>query len=299
MYYGKYYILVAFLPEMLYYTGMKSHLPSIYEYNDYRTFLAAYQRARYAEDKSFTKSAICKQLGLPRTRSYFNDVLNGKEVTPTFVDRFIKLLGFTKHEAQFFRVLVQFNQAASADEREFYFEQLISLNKTPMRTVDTASYDYYKEWYHSAIRALLDIIDFSNDYAALGKMLYPQIPAARARESIQLLLKLNLIAMNKEGYLKPTEKSITTGPNTEDELIKQHQLQCIDMAREALVKPGQQPRSIASNTLSISERGLKRLDKLLQKFKSEVRSLTHKDEKPASRVFLLNVQCIQLFPNKK
>ena len=135
---------------------MKNRYANIFEFNDFRKFLAAYHKARHAEDKSFTGSYICKQLGLPNTRSYFKDVINGKEVTKTFIDRFIRLLDFNKEEAQFFRVLAQFNQTDNIDEREYLFEQLISLNRTPKKLLNPKTFIFYKEWYHSAIRAILD-----------------------------------------------------------------------------------------------------------------------------------------------
>lgn len=275
---------------------VKESLPNIFEYNNFRTFLADYQEARAGVDGSFTKSYICKALGLPRTRSYFNDVLNGKEVTPTFVERFIRLLGFGKDEAQFFRVLVQFNQAQNPDEREFHFEQLISLNKTPTKQVDPRALDFYREWHHAAIRAMLDIRDFRDDYADLSKRLVPAISAKKARDSVRLLLDMGLARVNDQGFVKPTDKAITSGPYSQEELVKQYQLKCLDLAQMALLNGAGKPQNISTSTISISEEGYKRLEKLLQRFKSQVRSMVHKDEMPATRVYQLN---IQLFPSSK
>ncbi len=269
------------------------NLPNIYEYNDFRKFLVDYQRCRFEGDKTFSASYICKKLGLPRTRSYFRDVINGKRVTKTFLERFIHLLEFDKDEAMFFRALVQFNQASNCDEREFYFDQLISLNKTPKKILDRSLFELYKEWHHSAIRAILDIYDFKDDYTALGKKIFPPISAKKAEESIALLLKLGLIKKNTNGFYKPTEKSISTGSYIQNELIKQYQMKCIDLARIVLLKNRKKPQNISTNTISISETGYKRLEKKLQQFKAEIRSMVHKDEHPADRVYQFN---IQLFP---
>lgn len=272
---------------------MEKALPSIFQYNNFRRFLNDYQKARQEMDKHFTKSFICRSLGLPRTRSYFNDVLGGKEVTKTFVERFVKLLEFDRLQSQFFRVLVQFNQAETADEREFYFEQLISLNRTPTRTIEAKSYQYYSVWYHGAIRALLEVFDFYDDYAALSKKMFPSVSVKNVRDSIALLLDLGFIALNDKGFYKPTDKSITTGPMSQSEFIKQYQLQTIDLAKNVLLQNCHQPHTLTTNVVSISEEGYQRLQKQLKKFRAETRSLVHKDEKPADRVYYLN---IQLFP---
>jgi len=115
---------------------MKTKLPSVYEYNNFRKYLSDYQNARQAHDPGFSKSALSRILGLPNTRSFFTDVLKGKKVSGAFIERFIKVLELTKDEARFFRVLIMFNQAESAEERELYFDQLISLNKTPKRVME-------------------------------------------------------------------------------------------------------------------------------------------------------------------
>jgi uncharacterized protein (TIGR02147 family) len=275
---------------------MKTIQVTIFDYNNFRKFLADYQDARQAVEKGFSKSECSRLLGLPNTRSYFNDVLSGKKVSSAFIERFIKVLSLSKEEAQFFRVLVLFNQAESADERELYFDQLISLNRTPKRILGANIFAYYKYWYNSVIRALLSIYDFKNDFESLSKKVFPPITPKQAKQSICLLLDLNLIMKNENGFLKPTEKSITTPEYVRDELIKQYQLSCLEMAKNSLIKNASGPQSISTNVISISDQGYKRLEKKIEKFRSEIRSLVHKDEHPARKVYQLDVM---LFPNSK
>jgi len=272
------------------------NLPSVYEYNDFREFLRDYQRARHALDKAYTKSALCIRIGLPNTRSYFNDVLAGKKVTPTYIDRFVAALELDPDQARYFRVLVKFNQADEPAERELYFAQLISLNRTPKNVMAPELYRYYGEWYHSVIRALLDIHDFRDDYTALARKLVPPITRKQARESINLLESLGLIRRDGNGYYRPADKAITTPDYAKHELLKQHQIQCLELAKRAVMRNGKEPRDITTNTLSISAAGYKRLQRRLHQFRSEVRALINKDEHPADRVYQLD---IQLFANSK
>ncbi len=276
---------------------MKTHTPSIFEYNDFRTYLDDFQKARFEIDKTFTRSALCRKLGIAKTRSYYGDVVAGKFVSSAYVGRFIKVLELNKEEAQFFRVLVKFNQADEPDEHELYFEQLIALNRTPKRILDPKVHIFYKVWYHSIIRTILDIYDFNgSNYASLARKVVPSVTVKQAKESIALLEELELIKQNGEGFYKPTDKAITTNDFVRDELIKQYQVQCLEMAKKTLIKKVKPPHEISTNVISISEVGFKRLQKRLGQFKAEVRSLVNKDENPADRVYQLN---IQLFPSSK
>lgn len=272
---------------------MKTNYANIFEYADFRKYLEDYQVNRYVVDKSFSRVGICKLLGLPNTRSYFTNVLQGKTVSKNFVDRFIQVLDLAKEEAQYFRVLVQFNQADNENEREHLFDQLIALNRTPKKFIEEKAYSYYNDWVPSAVRAMLDIIDVKDDPAILSKKLVPSVPIKKLRESLKLLSELDLIAKDKNGYWKATDKSITAGAYVKNELIKQYQLQCFELGKSAVISPTGKPQNMSTLTITMSDKMREKVFQKLQKFKSEVRSMVHKDAEPAAFLYQLN---IQLFP---
>jgi uncharacterized protein (TIGR02147 family) len=275
---------------------MPEPLPSIYAYNNFRLFLRDFQLAKRANDRLFTKSGICRKLGIPNSRSYYNDVLNGKHVTPTYIERFVRLFEFNSEEAKFFRVLVKFNQAEGTQERELYFEQLIALNKTPKRELSRDLYEYYREWYNGAVRAALETVDFKDDCSLLTKKIIPPITEKQARESIALLKRLGLVKRDGKGYLRLTDKAIAAGPDIPEELLKQYQLKCLDAAQQSLIKNRSMHQVFSTNTISLSGPAYELLLKRLKQFKGEVRSLVNKDEHTADRVYQL---AIQLFPHVK
>jgi uncharacterized protein (TIGR02147 family) len=272
---------------------MKAAYANVYEYADFRKYLEEYQLRRQAAEKGFSRIGVCKLLGLPNTRSYFTSVLKGKPVSRTFVDRFIQVLELDKEEAQYFRVLVQFNQAESEGERELLFDQLIAMNRTPKKFVDVKAYAYYKDWIHSAVRAMLDVVDVKDNPAVLARRLVPAVPVRKARESLALLAGLGLIAKNDRGCWKATDRSITAGAYVQHELVKQYQLQSFELGKRAVYAPSGRPRNMSTLTLSLSEKMRDKVFQRLQKFKSEVRSMVHKDGDPATCLYQLN---IQLFP---
>jgi uncharacterized protein (TIGR02147 family) len=271
--------------------------PDIFSYIDFRSYLKDLYLYRHSIDKKFSKSYVCKELGLPNSRSYFQDILNGKMVSPAKVPLLIRIFNLSKEEAQFFRVLVNFNQAVDdPEERELFFEQVIALNRTPKRITGSKEFAYYKEWYNSIVRAVLNIVDFkkNGNYLKFARKIFPPITEAQARSSVNLLLELGLIKENDHGFLKPTEKVITTGAYAKDEVIKQHQLKSLDIAREAILKNRKQSQRVITKTVSVSEEGYNRVLKNIEKCSSEINSIVHKDEAPADRVYQLD---IVLFPH--
>ena len=161
---------------------MSTSLPNIYEYIDFRKYLEDYRKARREIDPGYTHAFICHKLGQPNARSYFNNVINGrKNVTPGFVNLFVKLLELGPSEAKFFRALVNYTQATSANEKEYYFDQIVQCNRTPFKLLEKNTYAYYKDWYHSTVRSLLEIIDFKNDYKDLAGRVLPPISVPQAK----------------------------------------------------------------------------------------------------------------------
>jgi uncharacterized protein (TIGR02147 family) len=272
---------------------MKAKLPIVYAYNNFRRYLADYQTAREQDDKRFSKSEFSRRLGLPNTRSFFTDVLGGKKVSHAFIERFITVLELSREEAQFFRVLVLFNQAEKSEERELYFEQLINLNKTPRRIIDPKHYTYYKNWYNSVVRAVLSIIDWKDDYSVLARKVFPNITVKQAKESIKLMVSLGLIEKDRGGFYKPTDKVITTNPCCRDDIILLYQNNCLETARLVILTNKKQPQRVITKMVSVSEQGYKKIEKKVEQFNSAITSLVHKEDAAADRVYQLS---LVLFP---
>jgi uncharacterized protein (TIGR02147 family) len=272
---------------------MRASLPNIYEYIDFRKYLDDCRLARRKDDPGFTHAFICHKLGQPNARSYFNNVINGrKNVTSGFVDRFIKLLDLGPAEGKFFRALVNYNQAASADEKEFYFDQIVQCNRTPFKLVEKSTYAYYKTWYHSIVRSLLGVIDFKDDYKDLAGRLLPPITVPQAKGSIKLLVGLGLVARDSRGHWRPVDKVLSTGDTLQDHLLRQYQIQAFELGKDAIANDACRPKHTLTYTIFVSDEGYGRIVNRMEQFRSEIRSIIHKDEAKATRVYQVNVQMI-------
>ncbi len=271
--------------------------PSVYTYNNFRPFLADWQAWKQELEPDFTRSEFSRRLGLPRTRSFLNDVLRGKKVTSTFVGRFTQVMALGHEEGQFFQALVKFNQAESSQERELYFEQLVQLNRAPRAVLDREAWDYYKDWRNAALRCVLDVIDWDGeDPVCLGKKMFPRQTPGEVKNAVGVLCKLGMVEKNPLGFWKPTQKTLSTGDGVRDERVRQQQLGCLKLSEQAmLAELPSGERDTTAVFLSVSAEAELVLRRRLAHFRSEIRSIVHKDELPASRAFHLGMQLIPIF----
>lgn len=264
--------------------------PNIYEYSDFRKYLNDYYLYKNDKDPTFTKTYVCKQLGLPNSRSYFQEVVKGRVISSPKIPLFISLLELNEDEGKFFRALVNYNQNANTqEEKEQLLNQLIRLYKVPQKVITEDEFSYYSTWYHSVIRSLLDVIDFYDDYAMLANKVIPPIRVDEAQKSIALLCDLNLIAQNDDGFYKPTHTSLTTGTLIKNELIKQYQLKCLDVAKSIIMNNDNTSQHVITKLMTVSQESLDEIKKSISKFNSEITAIVRKDTNPSDRVYEIDL----------
>lgn len=261
---------------------------SIYEFTDFRAWLDVWQKSRQAKDPTFTRTEVSHRLGLPRTRGYFSDVVSGKRVTDTFLERFCELLDLPRQEEKYFRTLVRFDQAETPEEKELALDQLTSLNRVPSSQLDPSTWAYYRDWRHGVVRALLDVEDL--DESSLGKAaarLRPPLTPGQALESLRILTDTGVVAKDAQGHFKPVAKTIASPLWGREEVFRLLQAQQLDLVRTSLLQPGDGDRAVATNLVAVSEEACERIREAMDRLRQEVRSIVHRDQAPADRVLLL------------
>ena len=262
-----------------YYIRLVENYIDIYQFTHFRKYLEEYQAARVQSDPEFTRTGICNMLGLPKTRSYFADVLRGKKVSPRMTAKFIE---------------VKLDQAKTETARSAAMEELLHLHPNPQHILDSNTYEYYNHWYHSAMFAILDAMDVTDDLTPVQKRIFPKIPLGKIKDSLSLLEKLGLARKNESGFWKPTKESISSGPYNNAELIKQYQLQCFELSKQALITRPKMPTVMSTLTFSISNNAYKKLESELQEFKAKARRIISEDNEKANGVYQMN---LHLFSN--
>ena len=116
----------------------------------------------------------------------------------------------------------------------------------------------------------------------------------KLNESLALLKRLGLVRQNEDGFWKPTQDAISSGPYNNQELIREYQLQCFELSKKALLSPGKNPQVMSTLVFSISRNAYREIEAELQQFKAKTRQIIAQDKANADGVYHLN---IHLFSN--
>lgn len=269
---------------------------NIFEFTKFRKYLAEYQERRQAAEPNFSRTEFCNLLGLPNTRSYFNDVVQGKKVTDTMLGRFIDVIGLKGNEARYFEAMVNFDQGKTAEVRDAAFAEMMRLNKNPQAIVNPDSYEFFGNWYNSTIYAILEILDVADDVSELSAKIFPPVSEKKIQASLALMRKMELIRRNDDGFWKPTKESMATVQQCKSQMVLQYQKQCLELSKQALDSEGKESRDMTTFTFSVSAKGRKKVEAAAEKFKDVVRKIVAADTDAPTEVEHIN---LHVFSNLK
>lgn len=265
--------------------------PDLFSYLNFRELLSDFYDFYHTEDKAFTKSHICKMIGLPNSRSYFKDILNGKILSAVKIPLMASVFRLNSKETHYFRLLVQYNQSADLTEKEFLFNQVMKLNSIQSHKLSQDQYEYYNKWYYPVLRALLSIVKISSISGCeslIKKILVIPMKSNEISKAVCTLDKLGIIKKDDDSYYKPTNNVISTGKNA-NETIKMFQLKQLDIARQLCIAPHTNVNEVRTKILTISESGLKKVEEQIELFNNEINTIVTQDSDSEEYVYQLNI----------
>ncbi len=272
-------------------------VPSVFDYTDYRRYLADYYRESKRVIKAFSYRYFTKKAGINSVGLY-KDIVEGRQkLGRAFIYKFSSAMNHSKKEAEYFENMVFFNESTSADERTLYFERMISCQKTSATNIDVTKYEYYSKWYYSAIRALISLGRFSDNekcYKKIGSILNPRIQPDEVKNALLLLDRLGFISKDKNEIFTLTDPSITTGvlkPHTNVLLMNvvNFQKEVMALANESIDRFGIDRINLSTLTLGISEATVNVVKEELAVLRNKIATLA-KNDSSADRVYQLNMQ---------
>ena len=268
----------------------------IFQFTNFRKYLDEYQAARVQTDPDFTRAGACALLGLPKTRSYYNDIVKGKKLSSRMIPKFVEVLGLNKKEARYFETMVNMEQAKTATERNVFFEDLLKQHPDSHRILNEDAYEYYNHWYNSVLFTALEVVDVSDDLEPIQKLISPKVSVGTLKRSLELLERLGFVRKNENGFWKSCRDSVSSGAYNNSDLVRQYQLQCFELSKQALLANDERSSDMATFTFSVSDDAFRAIAREIHGLKARVRKIIMLDKKKATGVHQLNVH---LFTNLK
>lgn len=275
-------------------------MKSIYSYLDFREFLLDYYNNMKESDSSFSYRSFSADLGI-KAPNFLQWIIEGKrDISTKKIVPVASIIGLNEDETQYFTILVSFGQAKSISEKDKYFNRLLELRKPFVVSIlDEYQYDHFSNWYNEAIRVLLNMIDFHpNDqysFRRLARMLRPKISESQARGAIKKLLSLGMAKRDEQGYIRQTERLISTGDEIKSFYVKRYHEEMIDLAKASIDNIPSEERDISGITMNVSDACFDLIKKEIQQTRKRILELVDMD-KDSNNLYQLNMQ---LFPIAK
>lgn len=264
----------------------------VFNYTDYRQFLADAYAERHSRDRRFSYRFIAQKAGFA-SAGFFTNVLKGKkDISLHLAIRLCGVFGLSPRQRQYFEQLVLFNKAHSEAERQDHLKRLRTLRGRAAKSLEGHQGEFYAKWQYTAIREALALKPFKGDYQALGAMLNPPLTAIEARKAVDLLIELGLLRKITGGSLERTDPNLTTGEAISPELIMGFQVQVMELAKKALEELPTEQRNFSTLTLSISQPTYLAMLEELRSFRKRLLTMAAESDDP-DRVIQMN---FQIFP---
>lgn len=271
-------------------------MDSIFKYINFRTFLNDYYAMMKESAPYFSYRWFAEKSGT-NSPAFLKQVIQGKRnLTPLVVEKFLNALDLSKKEAEYFRVLVRFNQSKTAIEKQKEYAQMLTMaDFIEEHQLDADQYQYYTHWYNSVVREVVSLHNGPITFEEISQKVIPTIKVREAKKSIGLLLRLNLISRDKQGNYSQNNKAITSGSDTSQmQMIARRNFhkQMIQLAGEALNRFPINERHATGMTLGVSQACYEVLLEEFSAFRERIVSIVDNDQR-SEKVCQLN---LQLFP---
>jgi uncharacterized protein (TIGR02147 family) len=269
---------------------------SIYEYSDYREYMKDYYSAMKERNQSLSYRALAQKANMS-SPSLFKMVMDGERnlSKATLVKAYLAF-DLEGPEAEYFENLVFFNQAKTVDEKNYFFDKLVLVQKkSKNQVISLDRYDFFSEWYHPVVREYVTQSHFQGDLTKMSLEIDPKITEKEIKDSIQLLLKLGFIVKSGKTY-KQSEPSITSGPSIKNIRIIQFQIKMLQIVRRSFDSTPAELRLNSTTIFGISQKTYEQFVVKSRQFRAQLQELAEADI-DANKVYLLQMSMIPLTKN--
>ena len=264
-------------------------MKDILEYRDYRQYIADYYADRKAKS-AFSWQEFAKAAGFS-SPVYLKYVSEGRfNLSEEAAGRTAKAMHLADFECEFFVEMVKFDHAKNDDEKRAAFSKMISIaDANKAKILEGESFRFFEDWKNPVLRELAPAMPGAKPLA-LAHACRPEISAAEVSESLNFLVKADLLKKDKDGNYSQTEKTVTTGPMDVTPLaVRGMHRQMGEFALDAIEGVPQGERHFSGLTLGITREAYEEIVRKIAEFRKDIIAIATR-ESATDEVYRLNVQ---------
>ena len=270
-------------------------MKEILEYTDYRQYIADYYADRKAKSAfSWQEFATAAGFSSPVYLKYVSEGrFNLSEEAAVRTARSMHLADF---ECDFFVEMVKYDHAKNDTEKRAAFSKMVSIaDAHKSKILEGESFRFFEDWKNPVLRELAPAMPGAKPLA-MAHACRPEISAAEVSESLNFLVKADLLKKDKDGNYAQTDKVVTTGPMEFTPLaVRGLHRQMGEFALDAIENVPQDERHFSGLTLGITREAYQEIVQKIAEFRKEIIEIATR-ESATDEVYRLNVQ---FFPMTK
>ncbi len=266
-------------------------MKEIIEYTDYRKYIQDYYDER-KRCSAFTWRDFARAAGFS-SAVYLKYVCEGKKnLSLGAAGSVANAMGLAGFENTYFVLMVSYAHAKGDAAKRAAFEERCALaHAHRVRVLGNEEFDYFKSWKNPVLREMAPHMPGAKPLE-MAHACKQKISATEVSETLDFLVKANLLRKDKNGNYHQTEKSVSMGPvDAVPVAARDMQRQMGEFAVKALDLPLSE-RDMSGLTLGLTRHAYEKIRKEIAEFRRRVVSIATEEDK-TEQVYRLN---LQLFP---
>ncbi len=270
-------------------------MKDVLKYTNYHQYIADY----YAEKKAksaFTWQTFTRAAGFS-SPVFLKYVSEGRSNLGEETARQVaNAMGLVGYEQDYFVEMVKFDHAKTDDEKKSAFNRMLAIADIhKVRIIEGDSFRYFESWKNPVLRELAPAMPGAKPLA-IARACRPKISAAEVSESLNFLVKANLLQKDKDGNYAQTETGVSTGPmDVTPVAVRGMHRQMGEFALEAIEGVPQNERHFSGLTLGITQDAYDEIVQEIAEFRKRIVAIATRND-ATDEVYRLN---IQFFPMTK
>lgn len=265
--------------------------PEIHSYHDYREFLKDRVAYEKATQKGFSLRSLAGKVKV--APGFLPMLLSGeRSVSTEVLERIGSELGLVKEERRYLQNLRTIVESPSQALRLSALEELQKVREYKASNPrELEMYQYLTEWFHVAIREMVNLEGFELDAKWIRSRLRVKIPLSEVEKALKFLVENGFIEMTG-GKAKVAQKKLECTGSVYRLVFSQFHREMLKLASEALDTVPFEERSITGLTFPIPVGRYKEIFKILDETLDRIDAISA-ESKGSDSVYHVG---ISLFP---
>lgn len=268
--------------------------PCVFDYLNHRTFLSDWFSHKQQVNPRYSHRLFARRAGLSNP-SLLLLVMQGKRnLTDRTMDGVVSALNLDDDDAMFFRLIVEFEAAASDEKRNSIWAAIAATRRfRDARPLEMGAFELLSTWWVAATHELARLPEFEASASWVAAHLVPQIDESDAQHALDLLFELGLLVRHADSRVEPTNVSLTTPHEAGQLAVHNYHQGMIALGAQSMERTASDARHLGAVTAAIPRSLVPELKQELARFQEHILNLCDASEAPAEEVYQFNMQ---LFP---